>query len=317
MITLDNYAAKVYLNQIWLQIPENERPILIMGGTFEECASSVQLDGTEFCLRCCFDEKWLEDSLVRTSCADIHYRFEDGNKEIVRTSGLASSIAANLMCEQLRDSSVGEGKSMNRMLYYTPFPRIGISFSEPMKKRNCPDCKRYRPYRNVQLLKGDVLHSTLYDVVCQISETLGTEDYSILVHRFEYAGDSFKNIIITDYCRKCGKEITNIFRHEGRTKANSIICDECKGNNVEESNISNTLKDNIYKEGKSISGIRPESKEFINISDKIHQAAISYGLKFPGPDFQHFNISNSSVTIRHGSDKCIKIRICKNLIYQF
>ena len=64
---VDNFDAKVLLNEQIRQLPDDRRPVVIMDGTHDEMAQSVILDNREFCLRCLIDESWMKDSSVRTS----------------------------------------------------------------------------------------------------------------------------------------------------------------------------------------------------------------------------------------------------------
>ena len=89
---VDNFDAKVLLNELIRQLPEERRPIVIMDVTYDELAQSVILDNTEFCLRCLIDESWMKDSSIQTSCTGPQIRQIDGVNEIVRTSNLASSM---------------------------------------------------------------------------------------------------------------------------------------------------------------------------------------------------------------------------------
>ena len=48
IVAVDNFDAKVLLNELIRQLPEDRRPIVIMDGTYDEMAQSVMLDNTEF-----------------------------------------------------------------------------------------------------------------------------------------------------------------------------------------------------------------------------------------------------------------------------
>lgn len=104
VVAVDNFDAKLLLNELIRQLPEDRRPIVIMDGTHDEMAQSVILDNTEFCIDCLIDESWKKDSSIRTSCTGPQVRQFDDVSEIVRTSNLASSMAAHLSAEQLRAS---------------------------------------------------------------------------------------------------------------------------------------------------------------------------------------------------------------------
>ena len=104
---LDNYGAKIYTGQIWKQIPDDARPLLIFGGTIDENAQSNSLDGRGPCLRCLLSEEWLENPLARTSCTGPQYRGDEESVEIVSTTGNASDLAACFMIEHLRGRLLG------------------------------------------------------------------------------------------------------------------------------------------------------------------------------------------------------------------
>lgn len=263
MVALDNYAAKVYLNQIWLQIPLDKRPVLIMGGTFEETAASIALDGKKLCLRCRFNEKWLTNSLQRNSCSGVQYWNYKGTQEIIRTSGLASSIAANIMCEQYRECVVSNGDSINRAINYIPFPKISILNTEPVRRESCPDCKRFVPPSKIHVLAGNMLETTLGDVMAQITDTLNTEDYTLAFHTFEFANNGYNSIVVEDYCRKCKKKIQDIYLHESRMTEKNILCEDCKASYNEEMSEGDTDNTTI-----TISGIQPNDKYAHIISDR-------------------------------------------------
>lgn len=164
---VDNFDAKVLLNELIRQLPEDRRPIIIMDGTHDEMAQSVILDNTEFCLRCLIDESWMKDSSIRTSCTGPQVRQIDGVSEIVRTSNLASSMAAHLSAEQLRASVIGDDGVMNRRLTYTAYPHLELSSSHPLRKRNCPGCAIHPPAR-IEWLHGNVTEITLKEAMDQV-----------------------------------------------------------------------------------------------------------------------------------------------------
>lgn len=227
-LALDNYAAKVYFNQIWLQIPEAKRPLLIMGGTNEEMAQSNCIDGKDLCLRCLFDESWLETPGIRTSCSGPQYRDVDGDQTIVRTSGLASSMAAHLMAEQLRAWVVGCKDGVNTRLCYTAYPVLGISANTPMKRRTCPDCRDHRPPAQVIPIPGSVVSMKLKDAFAAIASHLGTEDFELQTHMLLYSHVGYSGLIVEDCCHSCGKPLEDVCSHEGRTFVDDLLCEDCR-----------------------------------------------------------------------------------------
>ncbi len=223
---VDNFDAKVLLNELIRQIPEDRRPIVIMDGTHDEMAQSVILDNSEFCIRCLMDESWMKDSSIRTSCAGPQIRQIDGVSEIVRTSNLASSMAAHLSAEQLRADVIGAEGVMNRRLTYTAYPHLEISVSHPIPKRGCPGCAIHPP-ENLEWLHGSVMEATLRNALDQISEILNTKDFEMSVHRLHYRKITHGGFIVQGNCCSCGKKI-RVMQHEGRVFAEDLLCKECK-----------------------------------------------------------------------------------------
>ena len=222
---VDNFDAKVLLNEQIRQLPDDRRPVVIMDGTHDEMAQSVILDNREFCLRCLIDESWMKDSSVRTSCTGPQIRQIEGASEIVRTSNLASSMAAHLSAEQLRGSVLGTENVMNRRLTYTAYPHLELSVSHPMRKQACPGCA-VRPPSKIEWLKGTVMKVTLKEALSQIARFLGTMDFELSVHRLHYRKIVHAGFIIDDVCRSCGKPI-EVMRHEGRVFPDDLLCGEC------------------------------------------------------------------------------------------
>ncbi|MCR4657263.1 MAG: ThiF family adenylyltransferase [Lachnospiraceae bacterium] len=229
ILALDNYAAKIYFNQIWKQIPALQRPILISGGTYEEIAQSNCLDGNEACLRCTFDESWLERPLERTSCLIIQFRVDPLRGDIVRTSGLASQNAAHLMSEQCRSYFLGYKNVQNKRLMYYPYPNIGLNEYIPMKRGSCPDCRNYQPAEACEALPDtDVLNTTIGELMSILEELFSGRNFELLLPVVEYAGVGYTGLIKSAHCVCCGAEIDNIYRHPFRTRPGDIICGSCR-----------------------------------------------------------------------------------------
>lgn len=223
--SVDNFDAKVLLNELIRQLPKERRPVVLMNGTYDEMAQSVILDNSEFCLRCLIDERWMKDSGIRTSCSGLQLRQMDGVPETVRTTNLASSMAAHLSAEQFRGYVVGAGGVMNRRLTYTAYPNLEIGVSHPMRKRHCPGCS-VKPPTKMEWLSGNVLTATLKDTFRQVEKKLGTADFEISVHRLNYRKIVYGGFIVDDVCHCCGKSI-RVMRHEGRTFLKDLLCEEC------------------------------------------------------------------------------------------
>lgn len=222
---VDNFDAKVLLNELIRQLPEDRRPIVVMDGTYDELAQSVILDNTDFCLRCLIDEAWMKDSSIRTSCVGPQIRDRGGVPEIVRTSNLASSMAAHLSAEQIRAHVVGHKDVLNRQLTYTAYPNLELSWAHPMKKPNCPGCAIHPPAQ-LHWLQGSVMDITLKEALEQIAAALGTTEFELASHRLNYRKVMYSDFIRTDVCHCCGTPIT-VMRHEGRLFLDDLRCPQC------------------------------------------------------------------------------------------
>lgn len=228
-VAVDNYDAKVLINEQIRQLPEDRRPKIIVSGTYDETAQSVMLDNTEFCMRCLIDEGWMKDSGIRTSCAGPQIREIDGVPEIIRTSNLASSMAAHLAAEQFRAYVIGHKDVVNRRMTYTAYPNLELSVGRPMRKRGCPGCAA-RPPEKIEWLPGTVLTKTLGQLLSEIEERLGTDDFEVSVHRLNFKKVVYAGFIEKDVCRCCGRPI-KVMKHEGRTYLQDLACEECKSEN--------------------------------------------------------------------------------------
>ena len=212
VLCLDNYAAKALFNELWMQLPPERRPVVIMDGTQDEMARSVMLDGREFCLRCLMDERWLENGAVRTSCSGPQLRAVDGETVPVRTSGLASSHAANLTAEQFRAQVIGVKEAMNRRLTYYAYPNMELTVTHPKAKRGCPGCA-VQPPKEILWLEGTVLETTLGQALEQIAARLGQAAFELQVHWLNYKQRTYTGFIRSDLCHVCGAPI-KVMRHE-------------------------------------------------------------------------------------------------------
>lgn len=229
ILALDNYAAKIYFNQIWIQIPKEKRPILIFGGTIGESAQSSCLDNTDGCVRCHFDEKWLENPLIRTSCTGINYSPTGDIGEHAITTGLASACSALLMAEQCRGYFVGHRGMINRKTEYTAYPNIGFTVMKPMKRITCPDCKNYHSVENAEALQHmDVIHTTVGELLNTLKNKFPKGKIEVTAPFVEFGKIAYSKIIKDDYCRCCGNEMKGLYKHEFRTKYEDLLCDECK-----------------------------------------------------------------------------------------
>lgn len=229
VLGLDNYAAKIYFNQIWRQIPRNKRPFLIFGGTIGEAAQSNCLNGDGPCMRCLYSEGMLENPLAQSSCLGVQYRNDDPSLGIVVTTGLASGIAADLMCEQARAFLLGIASAANKRILYYAHPAFRVDEVEPMVREDCPDCRAFHPRQNMEVLKGgNTFDSTLGDLFRLISAEIAHDEYEVSTAVIEYAKISYGKVIADDFCKCCLKDLKGIYRHEFHARYDEMLCNECK-----------------------------------------------------------------------------------------
>lgn len=273
ILALDNYAAKLFSNQIWLQIPKNKRPILIFGGTIGESAQSSCLDGRDGCVRCHFDERWLVDLLVRTSCTGINYRPTGDFGEHAITTGLASAYSALLMAEQCRGYFVGHKDMINRKMEYTAYPNLGFTTIKPMKRASCPDCKNYHPVENAEALQHmDVIHTTVGELFDVLKTKFPEGKIEITAPFIEFGKIAYSKIIKDDFCRCCGKALRGLYKHEFRTKYEDLLCDECKTSGRKASN-----ETKYEKLGTTIGSITVNNCEDSLINKTLYEIGFAVG----------------------------------------
>lgn len=260
VLAVDNYAAKIYFNGLWKQIPKAKRPILIFGGTNLEMAESYILDGEKYCLHCTCDESWLVNPLAKTSCSGPQYLISDGVATVVPTSGLASSMSAHLMSEQLRACALlTKDEVMNKNLVYHSYPCLSLDSYKVMPKVNCPHCKIKA--LNWQTLAGDTSKTTLEELFQLIDEQLIKEqisqDYILQPHILEYANMVYSGLITNDYCHHCGDSLIEFVAHESRVKYEDVLCEHCQ--NLKTQGLINSDKANQKMGvGTSIYGLKKD-----------------------------------------------------------
>ena len=238
ILALDNYAAKLYSNQIWKQISLDSRPLLISGGTKGEAAHSNCLDGSKFCLRDLIDDSWLENLLVRTSCEGPHYRKETDESEFAITTGLASRICADIITEQVRAYCLGEREMINTRVIYSPYPEFKISKYNIVPHKDCPDCRNYYPpAESIAIPKMNVKKTTIRELMEYIRAYVDSDNFEVLVPQIDFGFITYNQIVKDDYCKCCASPIKSIYRHEYYTKYSEMLCHECKkqGNKANDS----------------------------------------------------------------------------------
>lgn len=230
ILALDNYGAKVLANHNWLQIPSDKRPLLIFGGTSGSSAQCNCLDGREACIRCYFDESWLDNPFEKYSCKAINYGgtvsiFSEKDRN---TTGGASMMSAAWIAEDCEGYLLGHKKMINRRTFYNSYPNQGLFKYQQLERKNCPDCKNYHSIENaVGLSNTDVLHTTVGNLLDILKELLLDDSFEILPQTYEPGKVIYNKIIKDDYCRCCGRELKHLYRHEYKTKISDLICKEC------------------------------------------------------------------------------------------
>lgn len=224
IVSVDNFAAKIYLNEIWKLLPADDRPVVLMNGTSHELADSIITDGSAFCLRCVIEESWLEEAHVHTSCADIPVMEINGVKEEIRTSHNASDIAASITEAQIEAHRIYG--ICNRRLTYFGYPNIGLQESTVRPKRNCPDCQ-IKPPVDVRYLKGCILDKTLRETFEEIYKSVDGNNVEIAVHSLRLGNRNYNLFVKDDVCHCCGKPI-KVMRHNSDICLQDLRCDVCK-----------------------------------------------------------------------------------------
>lgn len=225
-LALDNYAAKLVINELVLCLPVELRPAVIMGGTSGELAQDCCLDMEELCLRCRMDESWLKDASVRTSCVGPRLiAAAEGDR--TPTSGMASCKAALLMVEDFRKLSMGETGVLNRCTVWTPAMNEPVRITYPRRRKSCPDCAALRPPEQIIPLPGSVLTTTLGELEKQVEKKLKGKEFQILTHVLRYNGAAHSGILVSDRCAACGGPLPDLYCHEGRLEERSLRCPDC------------------------------------------------------------------------------------------
>lgn len=243
-VAYDNYAAKRYINQTLLQLPEADRPIVIMGGTYRETATAVRIDMKTACIMDVLSKEWFENAEVRTSCTGPQYLQEIEALDGGRTSAAASSLAAYLMFKLFFKWAVGNVEKINCRI------TDSILFDESMnswfvKREDCWDCDHIRPLADVKVLDGSVFSLTLGETFRQLEVALETDDFELRVHLLRFGEVGYNGFITNDFCHSCGKAI-EVYAHEGRTHFTSVLCEECRSNG------KSAFHDTTRKAGESI-----------------------------------------------------------------
>lgn len=222
---VDNVQARVLLSELVCQLDKSRRPKVLMCGTNDEAATSVLLNHEQFCLRCLADEELLMKDSVRHSCTMPEVRtFEDGTEELVRTTNMASSMAAHLVCEQLRADVIGIGEVVNRRLTYTSYPVLDLSASTPLPKKGCPGCA-VKPPAEMHWLEGNMMNTTLKEVAGQIGAQLNSWNFDINVHQLFYK-KIYAEYAAEMVCSSCGR-VKSVFKHTGRMTEQDLRCKTC------------------------------------------------------------------------------------------
>ena len=272
ILALDNYAAKICVNQNWLQLHQSLRPILIFGGTLGEAAQSNCIDGTDSCMRCLYSEEMLENPLAHSSCLGVQYRNDDPSLGIVVTSGLASGLSADFICEQTRAALLGDKSAVNKRIVYNAHPAFRLDEVSPMKRKGCPDCRAFHSKDNLNVMTdGNTLESSLGDLFGLLSGLIGNDDYEVSVAVIEYAKISYGKVIVDDFCKSCLKDMMGIYRHEFKVKYEDLLCDECRdaGKTANPDNLSEKKAFGVSAFSPKTSSRELQSKKLIELGFRI------------------------------------------------
>lgn len=215
IVCVDNFKARQHCNVMIRQA--NPRPVLIFAGTSGNFAEAGLIDGSDFCMRCTWDETWLSNATAKRTSCRIDY-LETEKQGIVPTSAFASSMAALLVTQLFLSYVSGDESMRNVRLSYLSRPgTINLSKTYPIK-RNCLDCN-LTSTENIHNLSGNVMQLSLPELFDQISVQLGTTEYTIIPPCL---------FVIRDACPVCGKEVI-VMKPERRLYQADITCPQCRG----------------------------------------------------------------------------------------
>ena len=224
----DSKAVREYPNQQIMQLPPDQRPTYIFGGTDEEMGMSGCVDTINVCYRCTCEEGSFRSSRKKTSCNDVHYRYNaDGAAEKILVSNLASAKAAILMADDIRGYVKSAGRVVNRTRSWNPDVPIPIFPEDAVRRPDCPDCNNIHYPESISFIDASVLKTTLREFFDIIKDKLNREDFELDAHTHIFGEQAFMTFITRNYCRTCGASV-DVYKHSGRI-TEKIQCEECRG----------------------------------------------------------------------------------------
>ncbi len=216
-VGVDNYAAKLWINRLWKQIPllpGRRRPRLILLGTMEELSSAALLDGEDSCLECYLGELEGEDAEHRRRCG-VSYGTDTSSLQ-VQTSVLAGTASVTAGIYLLLADLRGERWCLNRRFWLSG--RTLEFRSAPLTKtRDCKACPLTPPVKLLTLEGSSVFSLTAGEALSRIERKMGPTRLHLP------PGSPF---LLRDYCRACGAPLEPMAPAR-RVVEKNLLCRAC------------------------------------------------------------------------------------------
>ena len=214
---LDSTTVKLYVAHVLSRLPVDKRPVVLLGGTYEDFyVGRIHPPGAP-CLRCALDPGPAPDRIW--SCTDPGYLVDEDDSAKDKATPAASYNAAKASVDLLNEYLAGnlpEGESIR----VAPTGR-GIFIRDP----ECPCCT-HQPVDKWTVIPGDH-RSTLGEVFLSIKDVLGTDQFSVRVQRRKLGHRTYDSFVLKDACLGCGKVIP-VFNHTSLISNSEVLCPECK-----------------------------------------------------------------------------------------
>lgn len=215
---LDSTTVKLYVAHVLSRLPVDKRPVVLLGGTYEDFyVGRIHPPGAP-CLRCALDPGPTPDRIW--SCTDPGYFVEEDDSAKDKATPAASYNAAKASVELLKEYLVGTlppGESIR----VTPTTGRARFIRDP----NCPCCNT-KPIENWTVIPGSH-QSTLEEVFDGIKTALGSNNFSLRVQRRKLGHRTYDRFVLKDACLGCGK-VLPVYKHTSLISGSEILCPDCK-----------------------------------------------------------------------------------------
>lgn len=216
---LDSTTVKLYVAHVLSRLPQSMRPLVLMGGTYEDFyVGRIHPPGAP-CLRCALDPGPTPDRVW--SCTDPGYLVEEDDSAKDKATPAASRNAAQLTVELLKEYLAGSlppGEALRDAPQSTGRTRF-------LRDENCPCCSA-EPITRWTVIPGSH-QSTLEEVFASIAEALGSRDFALRVQLRKLGRRTYDSFVLEDACLGCGKVIP-VYKHTSLIPGSQVLCPDCK-----------------------------------------------------------------------------------------